>query len=100
MTQKILLSKSNKPDKKYMVKVENKTIHFGQKGASDYTKHGDKDRKDRYIDRHKKNENWNKSGLQTAGFWSKHLLWNKPTISNSIKNIESNFNVDIVRKRS
>ena len=37
-----------------------KTIHFGVAGYSDYTKHKDPDRKDNYISRHKKNENWGK----------------------------------------
>ena len=79
-----------------MVKVENKTIHFGQKGASDFTiNNKDPERKKRYIDRHRKRENWTKSGIKTAGFWSKHLLWNKDTLTASIKDTEKNFNVDI-----
>ena len=41
---------------------------FGQNGASDYTKHKDTDRKYRYIDRHKNNEDWTKPGAKTAGF--------------------------------
>lgn len=57
--------------------------------------HGE--RKQRYIDRHKKNEKWN--DLKTAGAWSKHLLWNKPTLSASIKDMESKFNIDIKYKK-
>ena len=72
-----------------------KTIHFGAKGMSDYTIHKDPERKQRYINRHKKRENWNKSGIKTAGFWSLHLLWNKPSLSASIKDIENKFNVKI-----
>ena len=91
----IVLKRSNKPDKKYMVKVDNKTIHFGSKGMSDFTKNKDPERKNRYISRHKKRENWTKSGIKTAGFWSKHILWNKPTIRESIKNTENRFNIKI-----
>ena len=29
-----------------------KTTHFGQRGASDYTKHGEKERMKRYLERH------------------------------------------------
>jgi hypothetical protein len=60
-----------------------KTITFGSKGASDYTKHKDKERKQRYIDRHKKREDWN--DLMTAGALSKHILWNKPSFKKSKK---------------
>jgi len=94
----IELSKSDKSDKKYKVKVNEKTIHFGAKGMSDYTKHKDPKRKENYTARHAKRENWNKSGLDTAGFWSKNLLWNKPTITDSIKDIEKRFNVNIIKK--
>jgi len=78
-----------------MVKVDNRTIHFGAAGMSDYTQNKDPSRKKRYIDRHRKRENWTKSGLKTAGFWSKHILWNKPTIRESIKDIENKFDVNI-----
>ena len=93
----IVLKKSNKPDKKWMVTIDgSKTIHFGAKGMSDYTIHKDYDRMLRYTDRHKKRENWGKSGLKTAGFWSKWLLWNKPSLLSSKKDIERRFNVKIV----
>ena len=91
----IVLKRSDKPDKKYIVKVDNKTIHFGSRGMSDFTKNKDPERKNRYIARHKKRENWSKSGIKTAGFWSKHILWNKPTIRESIKNTENRFNIKI-----
>ena len=35
-----------------------KHIYFGAAGMSDFTKHKDEDRKNRYIDRHKNNEDW------------------------------------------
>jgi hypothetical protein len=95
-----ILKDSTRKNKKYMVMltdgVPKKTIHFGQKGASDYTKHKDDKRKANYIARHKSNENWARSGINSAGFWSRHLSWNKPTIIESIKNIEKNFDINIV----
>ena len=95
----IKLSKSKRKDKKYMVEVDNKTIHFGAKGYSDYTIHKDPERKERYIKRHKKNEEWGKKGIKTAGFWSRWAIWNKPTLKASIKDIEKKFNVDIQLQR-
>lgn len=68
-----------------------KTIHFGAKGMSDYTKHGDEERKKRYLARHKKNENWDNP--KTAGSLSRHILWNKPTLSASIKDFKNKFNL-------
>ena len=94
----IFLSRSSSPRKKYMVRVNKKTIHFGAKGMSDYTIHKDPERKQRYIQRHKTNEDWTKSGIGTAGFWSRWLLWGEPTLKDSIKKIEDKFNVRIIRR--
>jgi len=106
----IYLLKSQKPNKKFKVLVGSfghapsvqqswsrvKTIHFGSKGMSDYTINKDPERKHLYINRHKTRENWSKSGIKTAGFWSRWLLWNKPTLDESIKDIEKRFNVKIM----
>ena len=84
----VIISKSKKPDKKYDAGINgSKTVSFGEKGASEFTKHKDKDRKEIYIDRHKAREDWNKPGAKTAGFYSKHVLWNKPTLKESIDDI-------------
>ena len=84
----VVLTKSKKPDKKYDARMDGtKTVSFGQKGASDYTKHKNPDRKDRYIDRHKAREDWTNSGAKTAGFYSKHVLWNKTTLKESVDDI-------------
>ena len=95
---KINVSKSDNPKKKYKIVLtyddgKTKTIHIGQAGADDFTKTGDTAQKDRYITRHKKNENWTKSGIDTAGFWSRWLLWNKSSLSASKKDIKNKFNV-------
>ena len=99
---KVELYKSDKPDKKYKIVVldgkTKKTIHIGQAGADDYTITKDLEQKDRYITRHRARENWNKSGIKTAGFWAYYLLWNKENITKSIKDIERKFNVEIFRK--
>ena len=88
----IFITKSNKPDKKFIATITNtKTVHFGQAGASDMTQHKNEVRKNRYIQRHKKNENWGSTGIQTAGFDAKHILWNKPTLSASVKDIHDKF---------
>ena len=88
----VVLTKSKKPDKKYDARIDGtKTVSFGQKGASDSTKHKDSYRKKRYIDRHKKNEDWGGSGAEAAGFYTKHVLWNKLTLKASIDDINERF---------
>jgi len=75
------------------------TILFGQKGYNDYTIYYEKEgkaiadeKKSAYIARHSKaGEDWTASGVDTAGFWSKHLLWNKPTITASLREIKSKY---------
>lgn len=96
------LSASNRQDKKWMVKLPGSDthVHFGATGYSDYTLHKDKDRKKRYIQRHRSNENWNKSGIHTAGFWSRWILWNCPSLQASIRDTEHRFNIRIVKKRT
>lgn len=99
MSQEFIIRKSSRKDKKYMVRVGNRTIHFGQEGYSDYTKHKDPERKERYIKRHRKREKWGKSGIGTAGFWSRWILWNEPTLRGSIADTEERFGIDIRRGR-
>jgi hypothetical protein len=84
--------KSDKPDKKfYIITSTGKKVYFGSAGMSDYTIHKDDERKLRYIKRHSANENWGKSGINTAGFWSRWYLWNLPTLEASYKDIKKRF---------
>jgi len=92
------LTKSKSKNKKWNIKNGN-SINFGQEGYSDFTINKDPKRKKLYITRHRKREDWTKTGIDTAGFWSKNLLWNKNTLSKSIKDTENRFNIDIIKKR-
>lgn len=65
-----------------------KQVHFGRTGYSDYTKHKDKMRMGRYLVRHRKRENWTRSGRYTAGFWSRWLLWSRPSFRGALKQTE------------
>ena len=91
----VKLSKSTRSGKKWMVEVEGKTIHFGASGMSDYTIHGDARRKELYLNRHRPRENWGRTGRQTAGFWSRWLLWNKKSLRSSIRDIRDRFGIVI-----
>jgi hypothetical protein len=90
-------SKSDDLKHKYVVVLDlgndkTKTIRFGAYGMEDFTTYEDnerKDRKDRYIKRHQKNENWNDP--LTKGFWSRWILWNKKSIRESLIYTKNRF---------
>ena len=94
----IIITKSKNKDKKYDARIDGKkTVSFGAAGMSDFTKHKDPERKQRYLNRHKKNENWNNP--TTAGYLSRWILWNKPTITESIRDTNKRFkNINIKLK--
>ena len=73
-------------------KKTKKTIHFGAEGMSDFTIHKDTKRKERYLARHRKREDWNNP--KTAGALSRWILWNKPTLDGSIKDFKKRFKLD------
>jgi hypothetical protein len=91
----ISVKKSDKTGKKYMAIIDGKkTIHFGQSGASDFTIHKDLERKQRYINRHKKREEHIWDNPTTPSFWAKNLLWNKETLKESINDINKRYNIN------
>ena len=69
-----------------------KTVKFGARGYSDYTIHKDKER-------HEKHEDWTRAGKYTAGFWSKHLLWSKPSFTDALKLTEQKLGDKITYSR-
>ena len=95
----VKIKTSTKGNAKYVACFYNKskklvkTSRFGAKGYSDFTKHKNTKRKQRYINRHKSRENWTRSGMTSAGALSRWILWNKPSLRNSITNYKSRFNL-------
>ena len=82
--------------KKYQVTLKSadgklKKIKFGSSGYDDYTKHKDDKRKESYLSRHEAREDWTKTGISTAGFWSRWILWNKRTIGASLNDVKKRF---------
>ena len=102
---KVEIMKSKYPNKKYTIILyypddgkKRKTLQIGQAGAEDFTLGASETKKDSYIKRHQARENHGISGIATRGFWALHLLWSQPTITESIKDIEKKFNLDITYK--
>ena len=96
--ESFVLTRSPREEKKWRIKVGTRNIDFGAEGYSDFTMMKDESRKQAYISRHTSREDWNKSGIETRGFWSRWLLWNKPSLEESIRDTEKRFNIKIIKK--
>lgn len=84
------LVKSPLKDKKWRMIFDDGThTDFGATGYTDYTLSKDPVRKELYLDRHRKNENWNDP--KSAGALSRWILWNLPTIEASFKDYKRRF---------
>lgn len=97
MSKTFILQPSQRKNKKWMITTpEGKKIHFGAKGYQDYTEHQDPKRKDLYILRHSATgtEQW--CTPNTAGFFSRWLLWNLPSLEASIRDTEKRFKINIL----
>ena len=97
MKKKIILKKITKlksENKKYeaMFDINGKIVKrkFGASGMSDFTKHKDKNRRENYISRHKKDLKTNDP--TRAGFLSMYILWNKPSFSASVADYKKRLN--------
>lgn len=74
----MLIQKSTRAGKRFMATYANgKVVHFGQAGGQTYIDHGDKAKREAYLARHKKRENWNDPF--SAGALSRWLLWGDST---------------------
>ena len=93
-----IIKPSSRKDKRYVVVMEGMQHHFGSSQYQNYTDHNDDKRKESYLARHKARENWTKSGIHSAGFWSRWLLWNQKSLVKSARDIEKRFGVRIVMK--
>ena len=127
--QTVKLTKATDSKHKYTVKVSGSTgqhtVHFGQAGASDFTKHKDCRRMAFYVFRHGGIRNgtntWYNKALQgkdddiiekvieidtsskehwsditTAGFWSRWLLWSYPSVQQAKSFMEKKFKIRFI----
>ena len=87
--------KSHKSEKKWDAVFDKngreKVVSFGAAGMSDYTKHKDKTRRARYLQRHKgMGEHWDKP--DTPGALSRWILWGPSTsFRKSVKAYKKRF---------
>lgn len=90
------ITKSDRPEKKYYAEFESegrvRRTYFGAAGMKDFTSFSPverEERKRRYLARHKTSENW--SNPESAGALSRWILWNKPTVSESLRDYKKRF---------
>ena len=87
--------RSHKPEKKWDAVFitetgREKVVPFGAAGMSNYTKHKNATRKQRYIKRHSgMGESWNKP--DTPGALSRWILWNKTGFRESVADFKRRF---------
>lgn len=98
MVKLLSVKPSSDPEKKLDVKLETdsgreKTVRVGARGMDDFTKTHDEEQKERYVRRHAAREDWRLSGILSSGFWAKHLLWNKPSLAESVADTKRRFNL-------
>ena len=91
----ISVKPSDRPNKKFMALFEDehefRLVYFGASGYTDYTINKDPEKKRLYLLRHRKNENWNDP--MTSGALSRWILWNKPSLRESISDFKRRFNL-------
>lgn len=68
-----------------------KTTHFGDNRYHDYTTHQDDTRKQAYINRHQKNENWN--DYMAAASLSRWILWEHKDFDKAVREYMKKFNL-------
>jgi hypothetical protein len=73
----VVLKKSTRKHKKWMMDFGNNKVHFGDDRYQDYTQHHDKERQKKYITRHAKDPH----DYDTAGQLSRVILWSADSLS-------------------
>jgi len=94
MPKLVKVVKSDRPGKKWKavfdVDGRSKTTHFGASGMQDYTQHHDKERRERYRSRHKKD--LDTKDPTRAGYLAYEILWGPSTsMEENIKYYKSKY---------
>lgn len=120
---RVRIVRSPNSKKKFRAILEDgKTVDFGARGYSDYTKHKTPSRMRSYVLRHggqipkriiaerdptriqnlmldvnrSDKEDWKMSGINGAGFWSRWYLWSFPTAGGVKRFMSNRFGIQIV----
>ena len=85
MNETTIVKKSTTKGKKLMaVLPDGRKVHFGARGMSDFTMHGDDARRKSYLARHGAGgQDWRDKS--SAGYWARWLLWEKPSLEGAAR---------------
>jgi hypothetical protein len=83
----IKIMPSTRKNKRFMVNVGQKKIHFGSKNSQTFLEHNDEGKKRNWIKRHTAGNPDKINDIYSPLYWSLNILWNKPTLEESIKSI-------------
>jgi hypothetical protein len=98
MMQVVIQPSKSKAKKMDAIIDGKKTVHFGQKGASDFTLHKNPEQRKLYINRHKKNERWDDP--TTAGFYAKHCCGTNQPLKNQLMNLNKRYkNINFILRK-
>lgn len=91
----IYIVKSSRKNKKYNAYSDDGlNVHFGDSRYKDFTETNDAHKRDLYLKRHCKREDW--SNEKKAAFWSVHFLWHKKSKEEAAKFISQMLNRKVV----
>lgn len=120
---RVKIIRSPNPKKKFRAILEDgRTVDFGARGYSDYTKHKNPSRMRSYVLRHggqiprrvmeeedprkiqkfmlnvttSDKEDWKLGGVDSAGFWSRWYLWSYPTFGGVRRFMKKKYSITIV----
>ena len=93
----LYITKSKRKNKKYDLLDTDKKylLSFGDSRYQDYTMHKNDDRKKTTIYPGTEKKITRKKNIRSAAFMSAHLLWGKPTLQASIRDVNKRFNINV-----
>ena len=85
--QEVVITKSNRKDKRLKATFENKTIHFGYDKGKTFVDHNNKEVKKAWLARHRVKSDFD--NIESAGSLAKNVLWNETSITKAVKDLNA-----------
>jgi len=94
--KRYILKKSTRADKRFAIDMGVMQHHFGSDVGKTFIDHKDEGKKKGWIARHRNDKNYNNT--HSGIYHSKNLLWNKPTLTEAIKDYEKKHKVTLINQ--
>ena len=83
----VVITKSNRKDKRLKATFQNKTTHFGLDTGKTFVDHKNEEIKKAWLARHKVKSDFD--DIESAGSLAKNILWNKKTITAAVRDLNA-----------